>query len=97
MFQVAGNSFEDAIDAETSGNLHDAYRAIAYIAQDHFGYYAQKLNDAVRGFGTDDAALIRHVVGRSEVSCTLHDPAMLCMLTDTMNYSMLHKVSNFNH
>ncbi|CAK8672060.1 annexin A13-like [Clavelina lepadiformis] len=64
---IAGNSFEDAIDAETSGNLHDAYKAIVYIAKDHFGYYAQKLNDALRGCGTDDDALIRHVVGRSEI------------------------------
>ena len=66
--QIAGNSFEEAIDAETSGNLHDAYKAIYYMATDHYGYYAQKLNDALRGIGTDDAALIRHVVGRSEVT-----------------------------
>ena len=66
--QIAGNSFEEAIEAETSGNLQTAYKAIYYIATDHYGYYAQKLNDALRGIGTDDAALIRHVVGRSEVT-----------------------------
>lgn len=64
---IAGNSFEEAIEGETSGNLQAAYKAIYYMATDHFGYYAQKLNDALRGIGTDDAALIRHVVGRSEI------------------------------
>jgi len=64
---IAGNSFEEAIEAETSGNLHDAYMAIAAMVQDHLGYYAQKLHAAMRGIGTDEDALSRHIIGRSEI------------------------------
>jgi len=65
--EIAGNSFEEAIEAETSGNLKDAYLAIAAIVQDHLGYYAQKLHAAMRGVGTDEDALTRHIIGRSEI------------------------------
>ena len=58
---------EEAIDAETSGNLHDAYMAIVELVKDHWGYYAKKLHGAMRGAGTDEDALTRHIVGRSEV------------------------------
>jgi len=64
---IAGNSFEEAIDAETSGNLHDAYMAIAAMVNDHLGYYAQKLHAAMRGVGTDEDALTRHIIGRCEI------------------------------
>uniref|UniRef100_H2ZA48 Annexin n=1 Tax=Ciona savignyi TaxID=51511 RepID=H2ZA48_CIOSA len=65
--EIAGNSIEDAIDSETSGNLQTAYRAIVAMAKDHHAYYAQKLHDAMRGIGTDEDALTRHIVGRSEI------------------------------
>lgn len=65
---MAGNSFDEAIESETSGNLCNAYKAIVAITRDHHAYYAQKLYDSMRGIGTDDDALIRHVVGRSEVN-----------------------------
>jgi len=64
---IAGNSFEEAIDAETSGNLHDAYMAIAAMVNDHLAYYAKKLHSAMRGVGTDEDALTRHIIGRSEI------------------------------
>nr|XP_002131176.3 annexin A13-like [Ciona intestinalis] len=64
---IAGNSFEDAIDSETSGNLQTAYKAIVSLTKDHHGYYAQKLHEAMRGIGTDEDALTRHIVGRSEI------------------------------
>ena len=65
--QIAGNTIEEAIDGETSGNLHDAYMAIVDLVKDHHAYYAKKLHDAMRGVGTDEDALTRHIVGRSEV------------------------------
>lgn len=64
---IAGHSFEEAIEKETSGNLHDAYLAIAAIVRDHVAYYARKLHDAMRGAGTDEDALTRHIIGRSEI------------------------------
>lgn len=64
---IAGNSFEEAVESETSGNLHDAYMAIIAMVNDHLAYYAQKLHAAMRGIGTDEDALTRHIVGRSEI------------------------------
>ncbi|XP_039261972.2 annexin A13-like [Styela clava] len=63
---IAGNTIEEAIESETSGNLQKAYLAICSITKDVHGYYAQKLHDAMRGVGTDDDALIRFIVVRSE-------------------------------
>jgi len=68
LLQFAGNTFYEAVEAETSGNLQTAYKAIIAITRDHQAYYAQKIYDSMRGIGTDDDALIRHIVGRSEVS-----------------------------
>jgi len=64
---IAGNTLEEAIESETSGNLQTAYLAIVSIVQDHLAYYAKKLHDAMRGCGTDEDALTRHIVGRSEI------------------------------
>jgi len=64
---IAGNSFEEAVQGETSGNLQAAYMAIVAMVRDHLGYYAEKLHGAMRGLGTDEDALTRHIVGRCEI------------------------------
>ena len=66
--QIAGNSIEEAIESETSGNLQKAYLAICSMTRDLHEYYAQRLYDAMRGLGTDEDALTRFIVVRSEVS-----------------------------
>lgn len=55
------------MQGETSGNLQAAYMAIVAMVRDHLGYYAEKLHGAMRGLGTDEDALTRHIVGRCEV------------------------------
>ena len=65
--QIAGNSFREAVESETSGNLCDSYLTIIDIVEDHLAYYAKKLHEAMRGLGTDEDALTRVIVGRSEV------------------------------
>lgn len=65
--KITGGSFKGAVEKETSGNLHDAYIAIIDITVDHVSYYARKLHAAMRGIGTDEDALTRHIVGRSEI------------------------------
>lgn len=63
---IAGNSIEEAIESETSGNLQKAYLAICSMTRNIWEYYAQKLHDAMRGLGTDEDALTRFIVVRSE-------------------------------
>lgn len=65
--QVTKHPIERAIDSEFSGDIRDGLRAIVHIARNRADYFAQLLNDAMRGFGTRDTDLIRIVVTRSEV------------------------------
>jgi len=65
--EIAENSFEEAIDGEVSGNLHDAYVTIVAMVRDHVGYLATKINEIMAGAGTDEDALIRHIITRSEI------------------------------
>jgi len=65
--EIAGNSFREAVESETSGNLCDSYLTIIDIVEDHLAYYAKKLHEAMRGLGTDEDALTRIIIGRSEI------------------------------
>ncbi|XP_056378678.1 annexin A13 isoform X4 [Hyla sarda] len=62
-----GKNIEDAIKSETSGNLKKAYLTIVQCTKDCQGYFAKKLNKAMKGAGTDEAALIRILVTRAEI------------------------------
>ena len=56
-----------AIDKEMSGDLKVAYRAIVLSIIDLPKFFAERLYKAMVGVGTDDASLIRLLVGRSEI------------------------------
>ncbi|XP_063306331.1 annexin A13 [Pelobates fuscus] len=62
-----GKQLEDVIKSETSGNLKKAYLTIVQCAKDCQGYFAKKLYKAMKGAGTDEAALIRILVTRAEI------------------------------
>ncbi|XP_044150831.1 annexin A13 [Bufo gargarizans] len=62
-----GKNIEDAIKSETSGNLKKAYLTIVQCTKDCQGYFAKKLNKAMKGAGTDEDALIRILVTRAEI------------------------------
>lgn len=65
---MAGHEIEHAIKSETSGDLQKSYLTIVATARDVQVYFAQKIHDTMKGMGTKDDALIRYIVGRSEVS-----------------------------
>ncbi|KAK2170589.1 hypothetical protein NP493_1146g00000 [Ridgeia piscesae] len=65
--EIADKDLEDAIEAETSGSLQDGFIAIVRCARDMSDFFARRLYNSMKGAGTDDAALIRIVVSRSEI------------------------------
>ncbi|CAH2006509.1 unnamed protein product [Acanthoscelides obtectus] len=71
IFQVRkyllGNSIEDAVKSEFSGNSESGFLAIIRAIQDTPKYFAKQLNNAISGAGTDDNSLMRIVVTRSEI------------------------------
>nr|XP_033790772.1 annexin A13 isoform X2 [Geotrypetes seraphini] len=62
-----GKDIEDIIDSETSGDLKEAYLTLVQCARDCQGYFAKKLNKAMKGAGTDEDMLIRILVTRAEL------------------------------
>ncbi|XP_077470999.1 annexin A13-like isoform X1 [Stigmatopora argus] len=63
---LSGRDVLDTIDSEASGNLKDCYVILVRCAKNPQLYFARCLNAAMRGLGTDEDALIRMIVGRSE-------------------------------
>ncbi|XP_045123878.1 annexin A5-like [Portunus trituberculatus] len=65
--RLAGQPIEDAIDTEFSGDMRKGLLAIVQRVRDPLGFYAERLNQTMAGLGTDDKALIRIIVSRSEI------------------------------
>lgn len=65
--QIAGKTIEESISDECSGALKDGYLAIVKCVRDKPAFFAERINDAVKGFGTNDSDLIRIIVSRSEI------------------------------
>jgi annexin A7/11 len=55
------------IDHEMSGDLAVAFKTVIQCVKDKPTYFAERLHKAMKGMGTDDEALIRIVVARSEI------------------------------
>ncbi|XP_014244257.1 annexin B9-like isoform X2 [Cimex lectularius] len=66
-YRLTGNDFEQAIKSEFSGDIEAGLLAIVRSVKDKADYFANELNKAMSGVGTRDRALIRIIVGRSEV------------------------------
>lgn len=65
--KLTGNSLEKDIKREFSGDIEDGLLAILRTAIDRAESFAIRLQKSMAGFGTNDAALIRLVVTRSEI------------------------------
>lgn len=64
---ISGMTIEQAIKHEMDGTLHDAMIAIVECVQSPAAFFAKELYKAMDGLGTDDDALIRIIVSRSEI------------------------------
>ncbi|XP_028389852.2 annexin A13 [Phyllostomus discolor] len=64
---LIGRDIEEAIEAETSGDLRKAYLTLVRCARDLEGYFADRLYEAMKGAGTDEETLIHIFVTRAQV------------------------------
>lgn len=64
---LIGRDIEEAIEAETSGDLQKAYLTLVRCARDQEGYFADRLYKAMKGAGTDEETLIHIFVTRAQV------------------------------
>ncbi|TKC49033.1 hypothetical protein EI555_003808, partial [Monodon monoceros] len=64
---LIGKDIEEAIEAETSGDLQKAYLTLVRSARDLEGYFADCLYKAMKGAGTDEETLIDIIVTQAEV------------------------------
>ncbi|CAL8104891.1 unnamed protein product [Orchesella dallaii] len=65
--KISGQSMEEAITTEFSGDLRNAMLTIVKCAINRSQYYAEKLESAMRGLRFDDYSLIRIIVSRCEI------------------------------
>ncbi|OQR71576.1 annexin A13-like [Tropilaelaps mercedesae] len=64
---LAGHDIIDAIRNEMSGDLKDALLTIVKSVFNTPLYFAERLEKAMKGIGTDDTTLVRIFVSRSEI------------------------------
>lgn len=64
---ISKKDIEASIKGEMSGSLEDALLAIVKNMKNQPAYFAERLYKSMKGAGTDDDALIRVMVSRSEV------------------------------
>ncbi|XP_076063062.1 annexin-B12-like isoform X2 [Oratosquilla oratoria] len=65
--KIKGKPFSDAIKSELSGDLEKGMLAIYRCIQNRAAFFAVEIHDAMSGAGTNDRALIRLIVTRSEI------------------------------
>jgi hypothetical protein len=65
--KLTGHTILDAIDKEMKGDSKKAYRTIIYATLSPSEYFATRVNDAIKGFGTKDRILMRVLITRDEV------------------------------
>lgn len=69
--KIAGRDVEESIRKETRGVLQDALLTLVRFAKSSVKYYAERIQSCVKGLGTDEKALIRIIVSRSEIDLEL--------------------------
>ena len=65
--KLTGHTILDAVKAEFSGNSKKALYAIVYANLSPSEYFATRIKDAIKGWGTKNKILIRIIITRSEV------------------------------
>jgi len=65
--KISGRTMEQAIRDEFSGELLTGLLALVKTLNNRPQYFAERLEAAMKGWGTDDTALIRIIVSRCEI------------------------------
>jgi len=65
--KIAGRTIEQALNDELSGDLLKGLLALVKTMDNRAQYFAERLEAAMKGWGTDDTALIRIIVSRCEI------------------------------
>ena len=65
--KLTGHTILQAIDKEFSGDSKKALRTIVYATLSPSEYFATRVNDAIKGWGTKDHLLIRILITRDEI------------------------------
>ncbi|XP_042859604.1 annexin B9-like isoform X6 [Penaeus japonicus] len=65
--KIKGKTFGDAIDSELSGDLKLGMKTVYQCIENRAAFFAKELRNSMAGAGTNDRALIRLVVSRSEI------------------------------
>ncbi|MFH4974033.1 hypothetical protein AB6A40_000742 [Gnathostoma spinigerum] len=69
--KITGHPIEVAIKKEFSGNIQKALLALIQCIQNTPKYFANELNEAMKGLGTHDKDLIRIIISRSEIDLAI--------------------------
>ena len=65
--KLTGDTILEAIEKEFSGNMKKAFKAIVYATLSPSEYFATRVKDAIKGFGTNDSLLMRVLISRDEI------------------------------
>ena len=65
--KLTGHTILQAIDKEFHGDSKKAFRTIVYATLSPSEYFATRVNDAIKGWGTKDHLLIRILITRDEI------------------------------
>ena len=65
--KLSGHTILQAIDKEFHGDSKKTLRTIVYATLSPSEYFATRVKDAIKGFGTNDTLLIRILVSRDEI------------------------------
>ena len=65
--KISGHTILDAIDKEFVGDSKKAFRTIVYATLSPSEYFATRVKDAIKGFGTSDHLLMRILISRDEI------------------------------
>ena len=65
--KLTGHTILDAIDKEFHGDSKKAFRTIVYATLSPSEYFATRVKEAIKGFGTQDHLLMRILISRDEI------------------------------
>ena len=66
-FKISGQTILQLVEKEYSGDLKKCLKGIIYALLSPSEYFANKVNKAIKGIGTNDNMLIRVIVSRHEI------------------------------